>query len=70
MNNTDWDEVTVIGCCVRPPERKGGKCGPCRHHYYAVRDAIAGEELLISYGEFETTIARYETSWRGRRTLP
>ena len=47
-----------------------GKWGPCRHHYYAVRDAIAGEELLISYGEFETTIARYETSWRGRRTLP
>jgi len=54
LNAADWDDgVEANVRCGRPPEREGGKRGPCRFHYYAARDIAAGEELLIDYGEFE-----------------
>ena len=36
----------------------GGATGQLRqvqNHYYAMRDVVTGEELLVSYGEFEDT---------------
>jgi len=53
MNNADWDEVTANIKCGSPPQEDGGAWGECRLHYYAARDIAPGEELLISYGEFE-----------------
>lgn len=54
LNAGDWDDGAKANIrCGSPPIHEGGKRGPCRFHYYAVRDIAAGEELLIDYGEFE-----------------
>ncbi len=53
MNNADWDGVEPNIRCGSPPKHEGGDWGPCRFHYYASRDIVAGEELLLHYGDFE-----------------
>ncbi len=53
MNGADWDEVEANVRCGSPPKHDGDEWGPCRFHYYAVRDIAVGEELLINYGDFE-----------------
>ncbi|KAL7522437.1 hypothetical protein ACHAWX_007106 [Stephanocyclus meneghinianus] len=67
LNNADWEdsEEEPNVKCGTPPEGwlehdkngvHGGEqlpWGPCRYHYYAIKDLEVGEEILMAYGEFE-----------------
>lgn len=60
MNAADWDGVEANVRCGSPPKHDDDEWGPCRFHYYAVRDIAVGEELLINYGDFEDV---YQQGW-------
>jgi hypothetical protein len=67
LNNADWEdsEEEPNVKCGTPPEgwlekdnsgvKDGDQLawGPCRYHYYAIKDLEVGEEILMAYGEFE-----------------
>jgi hypothetical protein len=59
LNNADWEdseEEPNVKCGTPPegwPEIEEGEWGPCKFHYFAIKDLEVGEEILLAYGEFE-----------------